>query len=93
LGKKICLAKIVSGVLHVRHPIQVGNFDERVKAIQVFENDTTKTTNHVEAGRIAKIWSLTIPIPAESILQEKFLSFEKAINLISRLEPFQLRWV
>jgi hypothetical protein len=34
-----------------------------------------------------------IPIPAESILQEKFLSFEKAINLISHLEHFQLRWV
>jgi hypothetical protein len=34
-----------------------------------------------------------IPIPAESILQAKFLSFEKSINLISHLEHFQLRWV
>jgi hypothetical protein len=34
-----------------------------------------------------------IPIPVESLLQEKFLNFEKAINLISHLKHFQLRWV
>lgn len=58
-GEKICFAKIISGMLRVRDRIQVGTIDERVKAVQVFENGTTIATNHVEAGRIAKIWGLS----------------------------------
>lgn len=58
-GEKICFAKIVSGILRVRDHIQVGSIDERVKAIQVFESGTTIAINHVEAGRIAKIWGLS----------------------------------
>ena len=58
-GEKVCFAKIVSGTLRVRDRVQVGGIDERVTAAQVFENGTTIQSNHVEAGRIAKLWGLS----------------------------------
>ncbi len=58
-GEKICFAKIVSGTLRARDHVLVGGIDERVTAVQIFENGTTIATNHVRAGRIAKLWGLS----------------------------------
>ena len=58
-GEKICFAKIVSGTLRARDHIQIGGIDERVTAVQVFENGTTIATNNVKAGRITKLWGLS----------------------------------
>jgi ribosomal protection tetracycline resistance protein len=58
-GEKICFAKIVSGTLRLRDRVQVGGVDERVTAIQVFENGTTIATDQVKAGRITKLWGLS----------------------------------
>ena len=58
-GEKICYAKVVSGTVRARDRIKVGGIDQRVTAIQVFENGSTVACNKVEAGRVAKLRGLT----------------------------------
>lgn len=58
-GEKICYTKIKAGTLRARDRVQVGGVDERVTAIQVFENGVAVPSNDVKAGRIAKLWGLS----------------------------------
>ncbi len=58
-GAKICFAKILSGTLRARERIKIGEKDQRVSAIQVFENGSTVETSTAKAGQLAKIWGLS----------------------------------
>ncbi|MGH2976739.1 MAG: GTP-binding protein, partial [Solirubrobacterales bacterium] len=55
-GEKVCYAKVLSGILRSRQRIPVGGLDQRVTALQVFEEGAAVPVGAVEAGRIAKVW-------------------------------------
>jgi ribosomal protection tetracycline resistance protein len=55
-GEKVCYAKVTSGVLRSRQRVPVSGLDQRVTALQLFDEGTVLSVGAVDAGRIAKIW-------------------------------------
>lgn len=57
-GEKICYVKVSSGRLKSRQRVPVGGLDQRVTALQVFQEGAAVPVGEVAAGRIAKVWGL-----------------------------------
>ena len=57
-GEKIAYARVFSGTVQVRDRIRVGNDEQRITGISVFENGSVTPRTIVSAGQIAKLWGL-----------------------------------
>ncbi|WP_410676918.1 GTP-binding protein [Amycolatopsis sp. cmx-4-68] len=55
-GEKICYAKVFSGILRSRQRVPVGGLDQRVTALEVFEDGAAVPVGAVRAGRVAKVF-------------------------------------
>ena len=57
-GEKVAYARLFAGTLRVRERLQVGDSEEKVTAIHVFERGPAAQRASVAAGEIAKLWGL-----------------------------------
>ncbi|MCA1569501.1 MAG: TetM/TetW/TetO/TetS family tetracycline resistance ribosomal protection protein [Chloroflexi bacterium] len=55
-GEKVCYAKVASGTLRSRQRVPVAGLDQRVTALQLFDEGAAVPVGAVPAGRIAKVW-------------------------------------
>jgi ribosomal protection tetracycline resistance protein len=57
-GERIAYVRLFSGTLRVRDRVRVGEAEEKVTAIHVFERGPAEQRGSVSAGEIAKVWGL-----------------------------------
>jgi ribosomal protection tetracycline resistance protein len=58
-GEKVAYVRVFSGCLRTRDRVRIGDDEQKVTAIRVFERGDAVRASSVGAGRIAKLWGLS----------------------------------
>lgn len=58
-GEKVCYVRMFEGELSTRERVNVGGKEQRINAIQVFNQGRTESQESMSSGDIAKVWGLS----------------------------------